>query len=424
MAGCAPEIKMHQSKYYGANGSQYKLRSSFRGYTINTVTCLLIGFAIYFVIYLYVRDPFDSSIPCPAIIVAIVVCPLFALYLQWRRCVEEKQDSASARLRHHQGINTIFSTTRRSRIHSAAQLTSQQSLSGHKFTPYGQYYERPSLGAVLRKGEILYDSRTQFGAVKETSPRLPLPEIPVETKGEKELLGAARKTAKYQGDARDYEEISSNRLALDQYEKMGIRSKLPRWVETIRYWVGNTFVPTLLTRHQQNLEQLAKVLSYYDRRLVFARVEDHYANNVDPVLWEDLCDVVGGQGSFPLRLNGRLSSHMLNDEQLKSSLRKLVQERDNLERYFRLKENSLAKRDYVIERLKRLQSNFIAEYNNNGGMEWGGEPWNSSLPKDSDLISWLFFRMVMQFSFSQGSKYVELTNQFYSVFPDYPRKVW
>jgi len=383
-------LLQNQPKFY--TSSLYPPFPYYKDNTINYVSGIFVVFGVYLLAYYLLRDPASSEIPFFVLIIGIIICFSFALYLQLKQWYNTRYEPNYIRTQQQDHINKIFSNTRQQHSLTTTRPNLQQGLS-EGYNDYEMYentylHRIGPLGSVLRKGEILYDNRIQFKdtTLRANTAKLPLPEIPIGSKSEKELpvLGVSNKYTSYQGDVRDYEEISSNSLALEQYEKMGIKNKLPRWVENIRYWMGYTFIPAILKRHQQNLEQLTKLLNYYDKRLVFNRLNELYMKNVDPIMWEDLYDIVIKQGNLPFQLGG-MGIYMTNEEQIKSKLKDLVEERDNLENYFRLRENSLSRREYVIERLKQLQPSLIAEYKNNGGMAWNSEPWNSSLPKDSDV---------------------------------------
>ena len=75
-------------------------------------------------------------------------------------------------------------------------------------------------------------------------------------------LNEKQKSGLYQGDERECETISSNTQALAQYEEMGIKQRLPIWVDNVRYWISNSLIPAITIRNQRNIEGLNQLLSY------------------------------------------------------------------------------------------------------------------------------------------------------------------
>lgn len=177
---------------------------------------------------------------------------------------------------------------------------------------------------------------------------------------------------------------------METYEKLGIKRKIPLWTDNISRWIGYNFIPNLLKQHQSNLEELNKILSVFNKSVVFCTKYDIPLSFgiVRPIAWDELYRIIKFEnGSGLINLNVDYQRGIYNAPQLLEKLKELVQERLIYEKYFKIDNNyRIDTRDYIIERLKQLQSNFISEYQNNAGGNWKGESWNSSLPRDSDVF--------------------------------------
>jgi hypothetical protein len=183
-----------------------------------------------------------------------------------------------------------------------------------------------------------------------------------------------------QGD----ETEAMNSLAFRLYEKLNISNKIITWANNIKHWMRSNYVPLVLMRHNQNLSQLNRILAPYGREVIFNQGDKlRNRNDSRSLLLEELCDsVILNKYDLSELLSMRNFSFAYTTEAtLKDELKKVLQARIELERSFKIADFPSTQREYVIERLKRLQLNFSAEYNNNGGSEL----WNASLPKDSDV---------------------------------------
>eukprot|EP00826_Nyctotherus_ovalis_P035463 TRINITY_DN3049_c0_g2_i15.p1 TRINITY_DN3049_c0_g2~~TRINITY_DN3049_c0_g2_i15.p1 ORF type:complete len:347 (-),score=72.53 TRINITY_DN3049_c0_g2_i15:361-1401(-) len=184
-----------------------------------------------------------------------------------------------------------------------------------------------------------------------------------------------------QGDSVEYGAISTNNLALRLYEKLRISNKIINWVEKIKHWMASNRIPLILAGHSQNLSQLNKILIPYRREITFDRADRFkYKGESRPLFFDDLYDsVILNKYSLKELLSMENFSFAYKTEATLKS--EVLEKRMELERTFRVGDFPPVQRDYVIDRLKTLQVNFT-EYNNNGGSSL----WNSSLPKDSDVL--------------------------------------
>lgn len=326
---------------------------------------VLAGVAIYFALYLWLRDESTSIIPSYLILFFLLICLAILISLLASRW----------------GVTRLFGGNDLAVRYPKRPYARSEFDGSHMYQAFNAPYNRqsfyspaPPLGSILQPQP------------PDPEPRRSLPQSPFSF--EYSSLPTPAKLPPqplpplYQSD---YESLSNNSLALELYERMGIRQKIAVWIENVRYWLSYTLLPTILRRHQQNLEQLNKLLGFYNRSVVFHRFDDQPMTNVRPTLWEDLYNSVINCRGAGLQGDASLGYMMMHDERGKANLTKLLKERAAIEKYLRLKDNASATREYVIERLKQLQANFTGEYNNSREMNDGSRTWNSIIIKDSEV---------------------------------------
>ena len=376
-------------------------RLYFQTHKNSVVSWTFIALATYFLFYLILRNPSAYIINSSIIVAAILFCVGISLYLQLRKPLDSINAPVPCRPEIHFG--QMFSEARREHLLNNLRRDPDPKPDTIGITPQYTRISPYAASPVPTLTTAFKPPEATFGRGLGCEPQETEKPLSGEENKRSSLafgLGldkkwdSPKKEYTYQGDVMDYESQSSNALALDLYEKMGIKRKVPVWAENVRSWMAGTFIPMILTKHYENLEQLNKVLAYYNRRVIFYRTEDimSTAGFTKLMLWEELLDIVTNNSlglGFPPTLQPTVDQFRyssMNEAQIRALLKELVQDRAIIEKYLRLQDYNVSKREYVIERLKQLQANFIAEYKNNGGMDWRGEPWNPSLPKDSDVL--------------------------------------
>jgi len=394
---------------------------------------LLSVFTIYLAVYYFlIRDPNNSIVNPYLVITALILC-LVALgislskYLQYRAeqnyylqyqsqnyqlGMTPSQAYYASREQHLKNVqqkdlesklDPNISTTRIGTYMPTHTVTSM-----YNPTEYGletrqrNPYERRENLNTLGPSPMNYQSYSPNIQYENYNKITPTPSL------ERKWLPECSKNpniSSYYGETKndmlDYDQTQINQKAKELFEILKISRKIPVWVENIRCWIANNFIPMILKCHFENLEQLNKILSQYNRRVVFSRTEDYsLADTIKPILWDELYDFIINQTpgfgilpsytptSFSMPGQMQISAAEI---QTREFLKHLVEERADIEKYFRLQSSSLKNREYVIERLKVLQSNFTFEYKNNSGMSWQGEPWTPSLPRDSDVFYQFFY---------------------------------
>ena len=351
----------------------------------SVITFILIGIIAYFLLYLFYRDESSSNIPSFFIVVLIIFCVLIIISAQINK------------------LRAYFYRSGFPSIQRQPQMTNRY----HVVPPVNNYsrnipqtnsnkefkdYNLKPLGSVLKsyiENESLFNYPTQENnpldySLNKIDDDLSLSEIQLNQTKPIQLRGPAN-ISLYHDQFRESETYAFNGVAMEQYEEMGIRQKIPIWVENARYWMSYTLIPMILRRHQQNLDQLQKFLGFYNRILTFHRIMDEPMIENRMILWENLYNSVTTYGNCCLQTDSNFRYLIANDEQSRNTLIELVNERANLERYFRLRKFSVIHREYVIDRLNQLKANFAGEYNNPGRIVAESESWNQNLPKDSEV---------------------------------------
>jgi hypothetical protein len=325
----------------------------------STISWVLGGLSVYFVLYLWLRDSSASIIPSFVIIALLCICLSIIVTLKIKYLLTKF-------------LLRVFKKPSKlvKQPVTAYDMFQQQTFNA----PYNRHftYNPVVLGSVMQPQEGRNGMRSPDYLLRNQIPFVPpynetptLAQLPSE------------RPKSFTTCQTDYETLSNNSLALEFYERMGIKQRISIWVENVRYWLSYTLIPTVLKRHQQNLEQLTKFLGFYNRTLIFNRLDDYPMTNLSPTLWEDLYTSIMNSSGSTLQGDKSIVYMMMNNEQSRNDLIKLLKERANIEKYLRLKDNSSTKREYVLERLKKLQVNFTGEYNNTS--------CTSSIVKDSEV---------------------------------------
>ena len=345
------------------------------------ISWILIGVCGYLLLYLIFRDTTNSFMSSTVVLSFVVICLLAVLYIQLRAYWYQRY------------YRTYYRPINFSKIYNEARLESLQN--------------RQRRGMEIREN---YNTMTRLNATRadpafEFERHRFIPEYTTEYKYEPFTTNKSANyrtdlsrrqlsfgkyntpyeyrnynTTEHQGDAID----SMNDLAYRCYEKLNINGKIVTWVNNIKRWMGSNYIQLILTRHTQNLSQLNKILAPYGREITFDKTEKLKKRNDNKLLLlEELYDsvILNKYDLNELLLMGNYSFAYKTENTLKDELKELLQRRTELEQFFKINDFSPTQREYVIERLKRLQLNFSMEYNYNSGSEIS----NASLPKDSDV---------------------------------------
>ncbi len=382
----------------------------------NILTVVLAFFVLYLGIYSLLMRNSETSLISPYVVYIFLGFLLaMIVYLQLSKYVENRQETYEP-VRPDQRYQMFLNEARREHLinnlkrgqeQKAREEPSLPARATPQFTRLSPYtnpvqqlgtvvgrYEGTTMLGLGEKRELpsRYWNPLRLQQQPETAAPMMLPGATGEPS--RRLPSASpRKSAyppTYQSDLNDYELQMNNSQAEKLYELLGIKSQIPLWVENLKNWMAGRFIPMLLDRHNDNIDKLNKVLYDYGRKLVFQECDNLYSTTPRPILWEELCDVVMNNRAafdsyFPSPMLSGYNYTPSGSDQRKADLRELVKERMDIERYLRVKDGTLEKREYVIGRLKELAKDFMEEYSNNGGGSFRGEPWSPAFPRDSDV---------------------------------------
>jgi len=219
-------------------------------------------------------------------------------------------------------------------------------------------------------------------------------------------LGRPRETFRKK-ELRDYEDREESKTNYYKtMEELGIGKSIGYWIQNTKEWIYTGIIKKLLILDRENFKELSRQFqrigfdlivsknehsrSPYKSEQMFKARDDSKLLDIEDLtnleLKQDLVDQLYGKYYYAVKNKPLFKV----EGKLKEDLEELLQQRRDIEKYFRIEGFAKETRPYVTYRIARMVESSSFQIHYNSGESWQGQEWSHDFPTDAEIIMWLF----------------------------------